>query len=237
MDRPMTAYTRKELDEILKLHQLWLVDNEDGLRADLRGADLRDADLKGVNLKNAILRGANLRGANLVDANLVDANLKNTSLRGADIWRANLRGANLRGANLVGADLVDANLVDANLVDANLVGADLEDVNLRCAVLINSKISDTKFPSPGMVLLANWGELSPELTTLAMAYDRANHPNPERFLEWVDLGGGRCPYNSVNIQRACNFRESKPLYDHNAQSPSAFELMEMILREKTDFQE
>ena len=68
------------LNQILEKHKKWLVEEESGERANLRGADLSYADLR-----NANLRGANLHGANL---------------RGAD-----LRGADLCGADLCGADL------------------------------------------------------------------------------------------------------------------------------------
>jgi len=44
-----------DLKEVLRLHGLWLRDEEGGKRADLRGADLR-----GANLREADLRGANL---------------------------------------------------------------------------------------------------------------------------------------------------------------------------------
>lgn len=53
---------QEELNEILRLHKLWL-DNEDGgENANLRGADLTDADLRHANLRGANLRGANLSG-------------------------------------------------------------------------------------------------------------------------------------------------------------------------------
>ena len=70
-----------ELNEVIRLHGLWLNDDYDGGKR----ADLRDADLY----------GANLYGANLRDANL----------RGADLYGADLYGANLCGADLCGADL------------------------------------------------------------------------------------------------------------------------------------
>ena len=50
----------KSLEEILKLHEMWLNDEEGGVRA-----ELRDANLQYANLRNADLQGANLRGANL----------------------------------------------------------------------------------------------------------------------------------------------------------------------------
>ena len=74
-----------ELDEILRLHKLWLAGEDGGAKADLKGADLGGANLGGANLGGAILAGAYLRGANL---------------RRADLCMANLRRANLKGANL-----------------------------------------------------------------------------------------------------------------------------------------
>ena len=107
----MKTLTKEELNDILKKHKLWLID-EGGERADLSNADLR---------------GANLRGADLSDANLRGADLSNADLRGADLSNADLRGADLSNANLRGADLSDANLYNADLSNADLRGADLSD--------------------------------------------------------------------------------------------------------------
>ena len=79
---------KTELDEILARHALWLRNEKEGGRADLRGADLR---------------GADLREANLCGANLREADLREADLRGANLRGANLDGANLDGANLYGA--------------------------------------------------------------------------------------------------------------------------------------
>ena len=55
----MKTYTKEELAEIFKLHNLWL-NNKGGLMANLSGADL-----SGANLSRANLFGANLSMANL----------------------------------------------------------------------------------------------------------------------------------------------------------------------------
>ena len=60
----------KNIKEILKLHKKWMNNEDDGKRANLRGADLRGAYLEGANLRGAYLEGVNLRGANLRGANL-----------------------------------------------------------------------------------------------------------------------------------------------------------------------
>ena len=87
-----------QLQEILTKHKKWLLGEDGGERAVLRGADLR----------RAVLRGADLRGADL---------------RGADLRRADLRGADLRGADLRWADLTEAVLRRADLRGADLTAA------------------------------------------------------------------------------------------------------------------
>jgi hypothetical protein len=106
----MKTYTKKELDKVLKLHDLWLNNKGGGIRADLSGADLSYTNLP----------GANLSGANLFDADLSGANLYGAKLSGANLSNANLSGANLSGANLFDADLSGAILSGANLFDADL---------------------------------------------------------------------------------------------------------------------
>jgi hypothetical protein len=133
--------------DIIRKHGLWLANDPDGERANLRGANLGGADLGGANLSDANLRGANLGRANLGGADLGGANLSD-----ANLGRANLGGANLRGANLRGANLRGANLSDANLGGANLRGADLSDANLRGANLGRANLSGCS----GLLDAADW---------------------------------------------------------------------------------
>ena len=93
----MKTYTEAELNEILRNHKHWILEDVDGW------GDMR-ADLYGANLRGANLCGADLRGANLCGADLYEANLHGAYLRGADLRGANLCGADLYGANLRGAD-------------------------------------------------------------------------------------------------------------------------------------
>ena len=66
---------KEKLNQILEKHKKWLVEEEGGERANLRGADLSYADLRNADLSYADLRGANLRGANLCGAGLHGADL------------------------------------------------------------------------------------------------------------------------------------------------------------------
>ena len=73
----------KDLREILEKHNKWIMNEEGGERADLRGADLRGVDLRGVDLCGADLYEATLCGADLREADLYGA-----ELRGANLYEA-----------------------------------------------------------------------------------------------------------------------------------------------------
>ena len=125
---------QEELNKILKEHELWLIDEEGGKRA-----DLSNTDLSGVNLRDVNLRYANLSNTNLRDANLRYANLSYTNLRDADLSYANLSNTNLRDANLR-----YANLSNTDLSYTDLEYADLREADLRRARLIGANLKDIK---------------------------------------------------------------------------------------------
>ena len=87
------------LQEVLRLHALWLSGDTDGVRADLCGADLCNADLRGADLRRAGLRLAGLR---LADLRLAD-------LRGVDLdysaWPLSCRSFDVRADRRLGAQL------------------------------------------------------------------------------------------------------------------------------------
>lgn len=112
----MKTYTEAELNEILRNHKHWILEDIDGW------GDMR-ADLRGVNFQGANLQGANLRGANLQEADLREAILQGANLYGANLQEADLQEADLREAELQGANLYGANLHGANLREAELQGA------------------------------------------------------------------------------------------------------------------
>ena len=70
----------QELQEVLRLHKMWLNSECGGVRADLTEADLTEANLRGADLTGAYLRGANLTGADLTGAYLTRADLTRANL-------------------------------------------------------------------------------------------------------------------------------------------------------------
>jgi hypothetical protein len=133
----------------------------------------------------------------------------------ADLNRADLIGADLSGADLSGADLSGAYLSRADLSRADLRGADLSGADL---------------PSPTLVLLASWGQVSDDLCADLMNYDAACHPDPLAFERWVETA--RCPYEDVKFDRSANFDECRGLWDPSRPLCRPWDLMVRVIREK-----
>ena len=87
----MKTYTEAQLNEILRNHKHWLMQDCEGWE-EMR-ADLSRADLPRANLSRADLSRANLTRADLSRANLTGANLSRANLTGADLTGAYLSGA------------------------------------------------------------------------------------------------------------------------------------------------
>ena len=194
-----------ELQEIQRLHGMWLRGEEGGRQADLHCVDLARADLRGATFFRTMLPYADLTGANLSHVSFRDSDLRGAMLNGATLQGTIFHRTDLRGANLSGTAVHGVYLNGANLRGAQL-------------------------PAPTAVLLAWWGDLSDDLTALAMAYNASCHPDPSAFTRWAD--GGPCPYAGVSIQRACNFRERFTCWDPYLPTPRPYDLMVEIIREK-----
>ena len=234
----------KELAEILNRHREWL---ETGLGspADLSGADLSGAYLSGAYLSRAYLSGAYLSRAylsgaclsradlsrvNLSGAYLSEAYLSGTYLSRADLSGAYLSRADLSRADLRGAYLSRADLRGANLSEADLRGADLSEADLSRVRLSRVNLSGAYLPSPTMVLLASWGQVSDDLCADLMNYDAACHPDPLAFERWVATA--RCPYEDVKFDRSANFGERRGLWDPSRPLCRPWDLMVRVIREK-----
>ena len=78
----------KDLANILELHRKWVNGENNGVKADLRGANLSRANLSRANLREANLSGADLRGAGLSGANLrCFGNMKQLRTMQIDSWQ------------------------------------------------------------------------------------------------------------------------------------------------------
>ena len=121
---------QQELNEVMRLHRLWLRGSPGGVQAELSCADLCKADLTGANLRGVDLRGADLSWTKMNQVDFRGADLREADLSGADLSEADLREADLSEVKLTGANLCAASFCGANLRGADFDGADLKDAGL-----------------------------------------------------------------------------------------------------------
>jgi len=130
--------TKEELNEVLRLHRMWLELKEGGVKADLSRTDLSGMDLHDANLTRACLHNANLNGTNLTHANLTRANIGSANLTSANLTRAVLTEAFLNYANLTGALMTAANLTGASVRRATI---DSREIARRCICPVGTFIA------------------------------------------------------------------------------------------------
>ena len=111
----MKKITQKELNEIIKKHQMWLNDENGGERA-----RFNDMNLNGLDLSNSNLEAAYFCGTDLVHSNLENCNLKSCQMCYADLSYANLKNANIQYADLSSCILINTNLENCNLYQTTL---------------------------------------------------------------------------------------------------------------------
>jgi hypothetical protein len=217
----------RPVEEILKEHREWLRCSQGARRADLShriltGIDLHGRNLRGVKFVGADLTGANLSGAVLIRADFTFARLRYARMDGAVLTEAKLNSATLAGADLRYAELNrctaryadfrDAILASADFREADIRGSSLRQTFLNKAKFDGALVDRVKWPAPGMVLLAWWSRTSDDLTRALMVYDRANHPHPETFEQWVREG--ICPFAALccDWERSANFYDIRDLW-------------------------
>lgn len=185
----------QELSEILQKHSRWLLREDKGVCANLRGAILSHADLRGANLSGASLSDANLSVASLSDANLSGAILSHADLSDANLYNANLIDANLSDANLSFANLSGANLSSANLSFANLSGASLRGASLRGASLSDANLRGASLRGANLIGAkinwVNWHEANGLLVYSAQL--QSSRPNAQlTYIPSLDVATTGC---------------------------------------------
>lgn len=103
-----------EVDSMLELHELWLQDKDQGVKADFSGKDLSDLDFTHANCTSANFENANCEFTDFSNANCFKANFKNSNLYKASFTRANCELADFRDATCDNAVFSNANLLGAN---------------------------------------------------------------------------------------------------------------------------
>ena len=129
----MQTYTAAELQEVWRLHKLWLEGELGGSRADLRNADLRNADMRYADMRYAEMSGAEMSGADMQNAILTSANMRSADMRHSDMRNANMRSADMRHSDMRSADMRNADMRNADMRSADMRSADMRCADMRSA--------------------------------------------------------------------------------------------------------
>jgi uncharacterized protein YjbI with pentapeptide repeats len=131
----LKTYTKADLDEIIRLHGLWLNNDTQGARANLSYSDLRYSNLRSLDLSYSDLRSSDLSSSNLSYSDLRSSNLRYSDLRYSDLRSSNLSYSDLSSSDLRYSDLSYSDLSSSNLRYSDLRSSDLSYSNLDFSCL------------------------------------------------------------------------------------------------------
>lgn len=187
-----------------------------------------DADLESSRFDNCTFHDcsfikANLRHTSFCNARLYNCDFSQADLTFTKLFDAQAEGAIFRAASLRGAmcnltNFQRANFAEAVLMEATLADCDLRNCQFLYSVVVGtifrgSKIGGARFDPLITLLLADWGECSPETTNAV-----------RRFNEVQLRGNQMTPF--VNIQGGTD-----PPEHSSGPMPTAWDILCMILTE------
>jgi len=123
----MAHLSQEELDQIIKLHGLYMKGHHGGARAvikfrNLSGLSFRNQDLSHADFTGSCLIGVDMSNGKFVSATFFACDLRRANLEHASFVRADFRGAFVAGANLKGADLKSADLREGKIMEKGAEG-------------------------------------------------------------------------------------------------------------------
>lgn len=121
---------QEEVNEIIRLHELWLEDEPNGKMADFSYEDLSNLDLSNLNLRGAIFDCTRLDNCNLNYSNLSHTSLRYASLKYVTCVSTNFAYADFTGANVYKTAFIDNNFIRTIFLKSNLHMSVLCDVDI-----------------------------------------------------------------------------------------------------------
>lgn len=191
-------WTQEQVNEMVRLHGMWLRGEEGGKQACVEHGDFSDLDLSGVDLDGAVLHDCtftktNMDKAVLWEADLSDSEFFETTMRYAVVARSKFSNALIYGVDATGAVFKSVRIDGSRLRDSIFAKSDFSNADMRGASVINCKF-----------LNANLGRANLELTTVdGGEFENANFMYAtfsESGMEaWKSAGA---QLDSTNIERS-----------------------------------
>lgn len=123
----MVHLSQDELDQIMRMHALYLKGHHGGARAvikfrNLSGLSFRGQDLSHADFTGSCLIGTDMSAGKFVSSTFFACDMRRANLERASFVRADFRGAFVAGANLRGADLKSADLREGKIMEKSTEG-------------------------------------------------------------------------------------------------------------------
>lgn len=91
--------TQDELNELVSLHQDWVMSNHSkGIQLNLQGCDLKDLNLDTAILDYSTIQHCNLSGVSAKATRFYEADIQGTDFTNTDLKAAGFSGASVQGA-------------------------------------------------------------------------------------------------------------------------------------------
>ena len=161
----MKEYYDEELDEIIRLHKLWLDKEESGVKAVFTDCDLSDHRLINVDLTGAIVRNVDFINTKIIQSKLnscsfYDCYMYESNFEGSEFFNSCMIGnrakrIKLRATNFSFCSISDSNFRESCLSSTRFINTDINGSTFRnsdfsCSTFENTifndcEISDSSF--------------------------------------------------------------------------------------------
>ena len=196
--------------------------NHDGLRV------IQHTDLSYRNINFNRFENVTFVNVTFYESNLRGIDFRNCTFDSCSFRHANLRITKFKNCTFTRSDFDCASLRSGQLFDSQFRSCRFEGANFDNANIHNVNFLNCYSICPTRMLLAHWGILSHSLTKELMRYDAENHPDKERFRQWVKEDS--CPYQDCAIGRVALFSENSTIYQHAKKNTRALPAYELMLR-------
>lgn len=186
--------TQEELDIVIKLHGMWLRNEEDGEQADFNKEDAHGLCFENANLNGAVIRDSNFANANFNGACFEDAYIKNSVFKYASMKSCEWRKTRIVTCNMAGVKMSGSTFADTNFNTVCLSYADISYTMLGDTLFRNCVFDKADFSFSNLLHIVGVGN----------KFDDANLTNaliPEiGCFSWKVYAGGVPPIYNIKYQ-------------------------------------
>lgn len=146
----MKKMTQDEMNEILKLHKMWLNGEKNGVRAVIEARDLFDLTMIGANLQKAVISRSFIKNCDMENVDMSNTEILNTTIAYSNMENATLASADMINANMTEVYMPRSNLYKAIIYESTMRDCDIEESNFEQVTLRYSIVKNCNLEKSNM---------------------------------------------------------------------------------------